>query len=74
MSKRMLAATLWFAATWFGYEIVWSLTGAPRLVGPILAFAAAAAVTIDPVHMFWPRRSAVHDESVASRSAVGARF
>jgi hypothetical protein len=74
MSKRMLAATLWFAATWFGYEIVWSLTGTPRLVGPILAFAVAAVVATDPLHLFWPRRVANPDEAIAARSAVGAPF
>jgi len=55
MFKRALAALLWFAAVWVGYEIVWSLTGIPRLVGPVLAFAVAAMVTIDPTALFWSR-------------------
>jgi hypothetical protein len=55
MSKRALAAMLWFAAIWFGYEIVWSLTGSPRIVGPILAASVAAIVTIDPVGRIWAR-------------------
>jgi hypothetical protein len=55
MSKRALAALLWFAATWFGYEIVWSLTDLPRLAGPVIAFAVAALVTLDPTALFWTR-------------------
>jgi hypothetical protein len=55
MPKRALAAVLWFAAVWVGYEIVWSLTGVPRMVGPIIGFAVAALVTIDPTALFWPR-------------------
>ena len=63
MSKRALAAFLWFSATWVGYEIVWSLTGVPRLAGPVIAFAVAAVVTLDPMALFWPRAT--------SDSAVG---
>jgi len=55
MPKRALAAFLWFAAAWFGYEIVWSVTGAPRLLGPMLAFLAGAFVTVDPFGRFWAR-------------------
>ena len=56
MSKRWLAALLWFSVTWFGYEIAWSVAELPRIAGPILAFVVAALVTIDPVGLFWPRR------------------
>ena len=55
MPKRAVAGVLWFASVWFGYEIVWSLTGIPRLAGPIIAFAIAAFVTVDPKALFWPR-------------------
>lgn len=53
MNKRALAAGLWFAAAWFGYEILWSVTGAPRPIGPILAAGIAALVVVDPFHRFW---------------------
>jgi hypothetical protein len=55
MSKRTLAALLWFSATWIGYEIVWSLTDVPRLAGPVIAFTVAALVTLDPLALLWPR-------------------
>jgi len=64
MSKRALVAFLWFAATWIGYEIVWSLTDVPRLAGPVIAFTVAALVTLDPLALFWPRSSS---ESPVSR-------
>lgn len=55
MLKRTAAASLWFLATWVGYEIVWSMTDVPRMLGPLLAGGAALIVMIDPVHLFWPR-------------------
>jgi hypothetical protein len=42
MLRFTLVGFLWFAAAWVGYEIVWSVTGAPRLIGPALAFGIAA--------------------------------
>jgi hypothetical protein len=55
MSKRAAASFLWFAATWLGYEILWSIGGPPRMLGPILAACVAMIVFIDPPHLFWPR-------------------
>jgi hypothetical protein len=57
MSKRALGAVLWFAAVWLGYEVLWSVTGVPRLIGPVVAFAVAAVVTLDPIQLFWPTAS-----------------
>lgn len=54
MLKRAAAASLWFLATWVGYEIVWSLTGVPRIFGPLLAGVVALIVTVDPLRIFWP--------------------
>ena len=53
MFKRALAASLWFAAVWVGYEVVWSLTDVPRVAGPVIAFTVAALVTLDPLGLFW---------------------
>jgi hypothetical protein len=66
MLKRALAAFLWFAATWVGYEIVWSLTDVPRIAGPVIAFTVAAIVTLDPLALFWPRSAA----TVGARSSA----
>ena len=55
MPKRALAAFLWFASIWFAYEVIWSLTGVPRVLGPIMGAAAAIVVTVDPTGWFWSR-------------------
>ena len=54
MKKRLTAGTLWFIAVWFGYEILWSLLGIPRMVGPMLAFVVSSLVVADPAGLFWP--------------------
>ena len=64
--KRLIAGSLlWFLSFWFMYELVWSLTGLPRIVGPVIGLAVAATVWIDPMHWFWPVRT--------SRSIAGMR-
>ena len=74
MLKRALAAFLWFAATWVGYEIVWSLTDVPRIAGPVIAFAVAALVTLDPLALFWPRTVAAEGAgSSAIRTGLESR-
>jgi hypothetical protein len=70
MFKRAFAASLWFAATWFGYEIAWSLTDVPRIAGPFVAFAVAALVTLDPLSLFWPR-SAQRDGATSRSIQAG---
>ncbi len=54
MKKRLTAGSLWFIAIWFGYEILWSLMGVPRMVGPMLAFVVSSLVVADPGGLFWP--------------------
>jgi hypothetical protein len=72
MSKRVIAAFLWFGAAWLGYEIVWSLTGVPRVLGPVVATAIAAFVALDPVTLFWSRISTTAKTGPAvERSRVG---
>ena len=73
MLKRVAAASLWFLATWVGYEIIWSITDVPRMIGPLLAGAVALIVVVDPLRAFWPvrseRRSDRSVEAVASFDA-----
>ncbi len=58
---------------WFGYEIVWSIAGVPRLVGPIVAFAVAALITVDPAGLFWPRSPKRHVTTSPVERALPAR-
>ena len=53
MSKRAVAGLLWFGAIWFGYEILWSISDVPRMVGPVIGAAVAAFVVVDPIRRFW---------------------
>jgi len=72
MLKRALAAFLWFAATWVGYEIVWSLTDVPRIAGPIVAFTVAALVTLDPLALFWPRVAVAQGRPMSDVAGISA--
>lgn len=54
MVKRATAGLLWFAAGLFAAELAEYFTGTSRLIGPIVAFAIAAFVVLDPLHLFWP--------------------
>jgi hypothetical protein len=55
MQKRAVASVLWFAAVWVTYEVIWSVTGLPRMIGPVLAATIAAIVAVDPTGWFWSR-------------------
>lgn len=61
MSKRAVAGFLWFLSIWLAYEVVWSVVGTPRTIGPILGLVAAAFVVVDPTGRVWgsPLRSSV---------------
>jgi hypothetical protein len=67
MLKRSAAALLWYAMIWVGYEILWSVAGVPRPLGPVIAAAVAMLVTVDPVHMFWPRSESAN-QAVTDRT------
>jgi len=53
VSKRAVAGLLWFFSIWATYELLWSVVGAPRLIGPILGLVAASLVVVDPTGRFW---------------------
>jgi hypothetical protein len=72
MSRRLIAAVLWFAVVWVGYEIAWSLAGVPRGVGPVIASAVAAFIAVDPLRLFFARiepRSLVSDQTAGALGA-----
>lgn len=60
MKKRTVAGLLWFFAIWAAYEVIWSVAGVPRPIGPILGLLAAGAVVIDPTGRFWGRPLALN--------------
>ena len=52
--KRLIAGPLWFISFALMYELLWSLTGVPRMIGPVVAVVVGMTVWIDPMHWFWP--------------------
>jgi len=48
MRKRAIAGVLWFFSIWAAYEVIWSVAGVPRLIGPILGLLGAGIVVVDP--------------------------
>ena len=66
--KRLIAGPLWFVSFALMYELLWSLTGVPRVIGPVMALVVGVTVWIDPMHWFWP--VAPERSSAAGRSAT----
>ena len=62
--KRLMAGPLWFIAFVLMYELLWSLTGVPRIAGPVIGLMIGVTVWIDPLHWFWP---AAPDRSTGAR-------
>ena len=48
-----MAGPLWFISFVLMYELLWSLTGVPRIVGPVVGLMIGATVWMDPFHWFW---------------------
>jgi len=71
MTKRALSSVIWFFAVWLAYEIVRSLMGVPRALGPVFATAIASFVAVDPMTLFWPRPAR---ETKSNRTAEGSRL
>jgi len=71
MFKRTAAAFLWFLMVWVGYEILWSVFGVPRLLGPVAAAFVASGVVLDPLGAFWPHRDTDDPLSVLDANVHG---
>ena len=58
MTKRILAAMLWFYAGWYGGAILADFLGVSVLLGPIIGAAAAGLMVGDPRRIIWTGRTA----------------
>jgi len=66
MSKRILAAVLWYLTGWCVGSFVAYGLGVSELLGPILGIAFAAVIAGDPMDRIWrPAREAEHARTVA---------
>jgi hypothetical protein len=57
MSKRVLAAFLWFYAGWYAGAILADFASVSPLLGPIIGAAAAGLIVGDPRRIIWTQRA-----------------
>ena len=55
MTKRVLAALLWFYTGWYAGATIAVLLGISPVIGPILGAAAAGLIVGDPRRIIWTR-------------------
>jgi hypothetical protein len=55
MTKRVVAAFLWFYTGWYAGAMIAAFIGINPAIGPIIGVAAAGLVVVDPRRMFWAR-------------------
>jgi len=58
MTKRALAAILWFYTGWYAGTMLAALFGISPLLGPIIGAAAAGLIVGDPRRIIWSARAA----------------
>ena len=66
MTKRVLAAMLWFYAGWYAGAMLAEVFGISALLGPIMGAAAAGLVVGDPRRIIWTTRPAAPAPSTES--------
>jgi hypothetical protein len=65
MTKRVLAAMLWFYTGWYAGAIVAEFLGVSPILGPLIGAAAAGLIAGDPRRIIWTKRA----ETSAAKSA-----
>ena len=55
MTKRVVAAFLWFYTGWYAGAMLAAFVGISPIVGPIVGAAAAGLFVADPFHLVWAR-------------------
>jgi hypothetical protein len=58
MTKRVLAALLWFYTGWYAGALIADMIGVSPLLGPLIGAAAAGLIAGDPRRIIWTARSA----------------
>lgn len=69
MTKRILAAILWFYTGWYAGAMLAEFIGVSPSLGPIIGAAAAGIIFMDPRRMIWTAR-AVRSASAPSHEAL----
>ena len=72
MTKRIVAALLWFYTGWYlGAEIAYGLSLDPAL-GPVMGMAAAAVLVYNPGGVLWRSTRARQQSSAVHAGAASA--
>ena len=58
MTKRAIAAILWFYTGWYAGSMLAEFVGVSALLGPIIGAAAAGLIVGDPRRIIWTARTA----------------
>lgn len=59
MTKRVLAAMLWFYTGWYAGAILAEFVGVSPVLGPLIGAAAAGLIAGDPRRIIWTARARV---------------
>ena len=70
MTKRWLAAALWFYAGWWIGNFISDFAGVSLLLGPAIGATLAVLIAGDPFHRVWPQ-SASANQPLRQASAEG---
>lgn len=73
MTKRILAALLWFYAGWYFGAILAEFTGVSPFIGPVIGAAAAALFAGDPRGLIWKSRQVATAKLPVSTKPVESR-
>ena len=69
MTKRVLAAMLWFYTGWYAGALLADMIGVSPVLGPLIGAAAAGLIAGDPRRIIWTAR-ATAPASAASPEAM----
>ena len=69
MTKRILAAFLWFYTGWYAGAFLAEMFGVSPVIGPIIGVAAAGLLVGDPLRIIWTRQAIRPASASVSSSA-----
>ncbi len=72
MTKRVLAAILWFYAGWYAGAMLAEFIGVSPLLGPLIGAAAAGLIAGDPRRIIWKSHAHGVDDRHAGGPARGS--
>ena len=72
MTKRVIAAMLWFYAGWYAGALLAEFLGVSPLLGPLIGAAAAGLIAGDPRRIIWTSRAATTSVTTATEAAEPA--